>query len=74
MIASDLELKNTLDKLAELEAHIAPRVEQQRQGTLSPVARLSLRSMKRLANALREEIARYRAQQSKTKVERSQPA
>ncbi len=73
MIASDFELKNTLDKLAELEAHIAPQVEQARQGQLSPVGRLSLRSMKRLINSLREEIARYRAQQSKTKVERPQP-
>ena len=52
MIASDFELKNTLEKLAALEAHIAPQLEQARLGTLSPVARLSLRSMKRLVNSL----------------------
>ena len=74
MIASDFELNNTLEKLAEMEAHIARQVEQERQGSLSPTARLSLRSMRRLANSLREEIACYRAQQSKTKVERAQPA
>ncbi len=74
MIASDFELNNTLEKLAEIETHIAPQVEQERQGSLSPTARLSLRTMRRLANSLREEIARYRAQQSKTKVERAQPA
>ncbi len=74
MIASDFELNNTLDKLAEVEAHIAPQVEQARRGTLSPTARLSLRNMRLLANSLREEIARYRAQQSKTKVEQAQPA
>lgn len=62
MIASDLELKNTLDKLAELETHIAPQVEQERQGAIGPVERLSLRSMRQLANSLREEIARYRAE------------
>lgn len=74
MIASDFELNNTLEKLAEIEAHIAPQVEQERQGLLSPTARLSLRSMRRLANSLREEIARYRVQQSKTKVDHVQLA
>ena len=72
MIASEIELKNTLEKLAELENHIAPQVEQERLGTLRPVERLSLRSMKRLANSLREEITRYRAQRAKRKSE--QPA
>ena len=74
MIASDFELQNTLDKLAELEEHIAPKVEQARLGTLNPVARLSLRSLRRLANSLREEIARYRAQQSKRKSEQTVPS
>ncbi len=74
MIASDFELKNTLEKLADIETHIAPQVEQERLGTLSPVARLSLRSMRRLANSLREEIARYRAQQSKRKSELAVPS
>ena len=74
MISSDIELKNTLDKLSEVEAHIAPQVEQERLGTLSPVARLSLRNLRRLINSLREKIARYRAQQSKRKTEQTVPS
>ena len=74
MITSDFELQNTLEKLAELEEHIAPRMEQARLGTLNPIARLSLRSLRRLANSLREEIARYRAQHSNQKSEQAVPS
>ncbi len=56
------QLQNTREKLRELEAHYESRRRQ--PGADSPVRRLSLQSVKKLINQLKEEIARYEAHQS----------
>ena len=61
MIENDFQLQNTLDKLAALEEHLQPKLALEAAGTLTPVQRLSLRSMRRMMNQLREEIVRYRS-------------
>ena len=61
MIENDFQLQNTLDKLAALEEHLQPKLRLEAAGTLTPVQRLSLRSMRRMMNQLREEIVRYRS-------------
>ena len=61
MIGNNFQLQNTLDKLAALEEHLQPKLALEAAGTLTPVQRLSLRSMRRMMNQLREEIVRYRS-------------
>ncbi len=60
-LSNDIELANTRGKLRELEA----RYEARRQETpANPhVHELTLQSLKRLINQLKEEIARYEARQ-----------
>ena len=61
MIENNFQLQNTLDKLAALEEHLQPKLALEAAGTLTPVQRLSLRSLRRMMNQLREEIVRYRS-------------
>ena len=69
MIENDFQLQNTLDKLAALEEHLQPKLALEAAGTLTPVQRLSLRSMRRMMNQLREEIVRYRSSHGRQPAE-----
>ena len=71
MIESDFQLQNTLDKLAALEEHLQPKLELERAGQLTPIQRISLRSMRRIVNQLREEIVRYRSSQARQPTDES---
>lgn len=71
MIENDLQLQNTLDKLAALEEHLQPKLALERAGQLTPVQRLSLRSMRRIVNQLREEIVRYRSSRANQPADES---
>ena len=71
MIENDFQLQNTLDKLAALEEHLQPKLALEAAGTLTPVQRLSLRSMRRMMNQLREEIVRYRSSHGRQPAEES---
>ena len=58
-IQSQQQLENTKDKLRQLEEHYRQRKEE--QGDHSYARKLSLQSLKRTINHLREEIARFQA-------------
>ena len=47
LFSDDFQLQNTLDKLAALEEHLQPKLTLEKTGTLTPVQRHSLRSMRR---------------------------
>jgi len=61
-LQNDAQLQNTRRKLAELEAHFEARRKE--EGGDEYVRELSLRSIKKLINQLKEEIARYEARQT----------
>ncbi len=71
MIENDFQLQNTLEKLAALEEHLQPKLALSASGELTPIQRLSLRSMRRVANQLREEIVRYRSSQARQPADES---
>ena len=61
-LANDVELANTRDKLAELEAHY----EEMRNSPADDehVRQATLRSLMKYINQFKEEIARYEARQA----------
>ncbi len=60
-LKDEMELANTRDKLRELEARYEARLQ---EAPVNPrVHELTLRSLKRLMNQLKEDIARYEAHQ-----------
>lgn len=60
-LANDIELENTRRKLRELELHFEARTRESADN--GHVHELSLRSLKRLINQLKEEIALYEVHQ-----------
>ena len=60
-LQNDFQLANTRRKLAELETHYDAR--RREQGGDEHLREISLRSIRRLINQLKEEIARYEAHQ-----------
>jgi hypothetical protein len=61
ILRNDIELANTREKLAELEARY--RARSLEKSANPRIQELTLRSLKRLINQLKEEIARYVAHQ-----------
>lgn len=61
-LKNDIELANTRDKLRELEARYQAR---QQEGSVDPhVQKLTLQSLKRLINQLKEEITLFEIHQA----------
>ncbi|TWT41887.1 hypothetical protein RAS1_30110 [Phycisphaerae bacterium RAS1] len=60
-LKSDAELENTREKLRELEERYEAR--RGKDAVDAHVQELTLRSLKRIINQLKEEIARYEAHQ-----------
>jgi hypothetical protein len=58
-LQSDEELQNTIEKLARLEKHYVKAKQRPEKNAYAHA--LSLRSLKRMINQLKEEIVRYRA-------------
>jgi hypothetical protein len=59
VIQSQQQLENTKEKLRQLEEHYRQRKEEPSADTYA--RKLSLQSLKRTINQLKEEIARFRA-------------
>ena len=60
-LKNDIELENTRKKLANLESHFQARLNEVAED--EELHEVSMRSIKRFINQLKEEIGRYEAHQ-----------